>query len=74
MRELMADSSMIDMKLKSLSHNREESRTNVEGERKDRANMKFLKYKFNPGTDGGEGDNLERGIEERYGQLGGNTK
>ena len=36
--------------------------------------MKFLKYKFNPGSEGSEGENLERGLEDRYGQLGGNTK
>ena len=70
----MADSSLIDMKLKSLSHNKEEGRTTLEGERRQKANIKFLKYKFNPGSEGSDDDNIERGSEERYGQLGGNTK
>ena len=41
MRDIMTDSSMIDQKLKALSMNKE-------GDFK--TNLKFLKYKFNPGN------------------------
>ena len=42
MRDIMTDSSMIDQKLKALSQNRD-------GDFK--TNLKFLKYKFNPGNE-----------------------
>lgn len=58
MRDVMTDPSLIDMKLKSLS-NGGDHKGNLESERKQKANLKFLKYKFNPGSEG-DGDNLER--------------
>lgn len=38
-------------------------------EKKEKANLKFLRYKFNPGGEE-EGENVERGNPEHYGQLG----
>ena len=54
MRDIIADSSLIDLKLKSLSHGREDSRLSLENEKREKANMKFLKYKFNPNAKEGD--------------------
>lgn len=45
------DPSLIDQKLRSLSHRNNESdfRIALETEKKEKANLKFLSYKFNPG-------------------------
>lgn len=62
MRDIMTDPSLIDMKLKSLSNTRQgENRSSLQSQRKQKANLKFLKYKFNPGSDG-DGDNLQRDV------------
>lgn len=56
----MTDPALIDMKLKSLSNTREiDYRVSLEADRREKANLKFLKYKFNPGSEG-DGDNLQR--------------
>ncbi len=60
MRDIMTDPALIDMKLKSLSNTREiDYRVSLEADRREKANLKFLKYKFNPGSEG-DGDNLQR--------------
>jgi len=46
----ITDPNMIDQKLKSLSHADSEMRISLETEKKEKANLKFLRYKFNPGT------------------------
>lgn len=48
----MTDPSLIDKKLKSMSQNNNNSdfRITLESDRKEKANLKFLKYKFNPGS------------------------
>lgn len=49
MHDIM-DPNIIDQKLKSLSHADSEMRVSMETEKKEKANLKFLRYKFNPGT------------------------
>ena len=46
----ITDPSVIDQKLKSLSHADTDMRISLEAEKKEKANLKFLRYKFNPGT------------------------
>ena len=41
---------MIDQKLKSLSHADSQMRISIQAEKKEKANLKFLRYKFNPGS------------------------
>jgi len=36
-------------------------RISLEVEKKERANLKFLRYKFNPGSKEEEGENVEKG-------------
>lgn len=47
----LTDPNMIDQKLRSLSHHNQENdfRISLEAEKKEKANLKFLSYKFNPG-------------------------
>lgn len=42
----------------------------MEVEKKEKANLKFLRYKFNPGSKEDESENVERGKVDQYGQLG----
>ena len=47
------DPTQINQKLKSLSHvggNEMDTRISLEVEKKEKANLKFLRYKFNPGS------------------------
>lgn len=66
----ITDPTIIDQKLKSLSHTESDMRISMEIEKKEKANLKFLRYKFNPNTKEEEGENVERGRVEHYGQLG----
>ena len=70
----ITDPSVIDQKLKSLSHADTDMRISLEAEKKEKANLKFLRYKFNPGTKEQESENVERGNVEHYGQLGKGNK
>lgn len=66
----ITDPAIIDQKLKSLSHTESDMRISMEIEKKEKANLKFLRYKFNPNTKEEDGENVERGRVEQYGQLG----
>jgi hypothetical protein len=46
----ITDPALIDQKLKSLSHADSEMKINMEAEKKEKASLKFLRYKFNPGS------------------------
>lgn len=66
----VTDPTIIDQKLKSMSHADSELRVSLEVEKKEKANLKFLRYKFNPGSREEEEENVERGNPDHYGQLG----
>lgn len=66
----ITDPNIIDQKLKSMSHVESEMMVTLEVEKKEKANLKFLRYKFNPGGGEEEGENVERSNAEQYGQLG----
>jgi hypothetical protein len=69
----MTDPGLIDQRLKSLSslsHTESDMRISLEAEKKEKANLKFLRYKFNPGSKEEESENVEKGHVEQYGQLG----
>jgi hypothetical protein len=65
----ITDPSLIDQKLKSLSHD-SDLRVSMQSDRKDKANLKFLRYKFNPGNQSDDGERIQKGNIEQYGQLG----
>lgn len=47
----MTDPTLIDQRLKSLSQTSEsDMRISLEAEKREKANLKFLRYKFNPGA------------------------
>ena len=66
----MTDPALIDQKLRSLSHADSDMRVSLEVEKKEKANLKFLRYKFNPGKSEDEEDDIEKGLTDQYGQLG----
>lgn len=66
----LTDPALIDQKLKSLSQADSDMRISLEVDKKEKANLKFLRYKFNPNSKEEEGENVEKGHVEQYGQLG----
>jgi len=46
----LTDPALIDQKLKSFSHADSDMRMSMENEKKEKANLKFLRYRFNPGS------------------------
>lgn len=54
----ITDPALIDQKLKSLSHTESDMRISMELEKKEKANLKFLRYKFNPNAKEDEGENV----------------
>ena len=54
----LTDPGLIDQKLRSLSHADSDMRVSLETERKEKANLKFLRYKFNPGKEEEEEENV----------------
>lgn len=60
MRDAIANSGIKDMELKSYTNLKS---TSVETERREKANAKFSKYKFNPGTENGN-ENIKKEKEE----------